>query len=310
MDAIDLRLLSVFSEIYRSRSVTGAAEALSLGQPAVSVALAKLRHHFGDPLFVRMAGSMEPTPFSEGLIGHVREVLGALDTVLAYRDDFDPINSDRTFRICMTDISQMVLLPRLWETLRNEARGIRIVVIPLTSESARLLERGDADLAIGTMPDLDYGFYQQALFQQNFVCMVGQSHPRIDDTLTLEQYQSEDHAVISSAGATPLIVDAEIARLGVKRRVALEIPNFFGAAFVAESTDLLITIPRRLAEILGARGAFKTLPVPFPIPEYRVKQHWHERYNNDAGNRWLRGVVSRLLSDSMGISGAAVSRLD
>jgi DNA-binding transcriptional LysR family regulator len=261
------------------------------------VALAKLRHHFGDPLFVRMAGNMEPTPFSEGLINPVREVLGALETVLTYRDDFDPAHSDRSFRICMTDISQMVLLPRLWETLRYEARGIRIVVIPLTTDSAGLLEQGDADLAIGVMPGVDYGFYQQSLFQQSFFCMLGKDHPRIQTTLSLEQYEAEDHAVISSSGSTPSIVDAEIAKLGIKRRVALEIPNFFGAAFVAESTDLLVTIPQRLGEILGARGAFRTLPVPFHIPEYSVKQYWHERYNNDAGNRWLRGVIARLLSD-------------
>ncbi len=296
MKSIDLRLLSVFDEIVKTRSVTAAAEALDLGQPAVSVALAKLRHHFGDPLFVRTSSGMEPTPFSEGLVRPVRAVLDALDLVLDYRSEFDPGSSDRTFRICMTDISQLVLLPRLWETLRATAPGIRIEIMPLSSDTARLLENGEADLALGLIPQLDAGFYQQLLFRQDFVCMVGREHPRLSDGLSLAQFEAEDHAVVISSGSAPSIVEHEIGRQGIKRRVALKIPSFLGAAFVVEHTDLLVTIPRRLAELLQGRGSFRIFPVPFELPDYEVKQHWHERYHHDDGNRWLRGIVSRLLS--------------
>jgi len=296
MKSIDLRLLSVFDEIAKTRSVTAAAEALDLGQPAVSVALAKLRHHFGDPLFVRTSSGMEPTPFSEGLVRPVRAVLDALDLVLDYRSEFDPGSSDRTFRICMTDISQLVLLPRLWETLRATAPGIRIEIMPLSSDTARLLENGEADLALGLIPQLDAGFYQQLLFRQDFVCMVGREHPRLRDGLSLAQFEAEDHAVVISSGSAPSIVEHEIGRQGIKRRIALKIPSFLGAAFVVEHTDLLVTIPRRLAELLQGRGSFRIFPVPFDLPDYEVKQHWHERYHHDDGNRWLRGVVSRLLS--------------
>lgn len=298
MKSIDLRLLSVFDEIVKTRSVTAAAEALDLGQPAVSVALAKLRHHFGDPLFVRTSGGMEPTPFCEGLVRPVRAVLDALDLVLDYRSEFDPGSSERSFRICMTDISQLVLLPRLWETLRATAPGIRIEIMPLSNDTARLLENGDADLALGLIPQLDAGFHQQLLFRQDFVCMVGREHPRLRDGLNLAQFEAEDHAVVISSGSAPSIVEHEIGRRGIKRRVALKIPSFLGAAFVVEHTDLLVTIPRRLAELLQGRGSFRIFPVPFDLPDYEVKQHWHERYHHDDGNRWLRGVVSRLLSEA------------
>jgi DNA-binding transcriptional LysR family regulator len=126
MEFIDIRLLAVFNEIYKTRSVTAAAQALGLGQPAVSIALSKLRHALGDPLFVRTSSGMEPTPFGEGLVRPVRAVLDALETVLGHRDDFDPATSQRTFRICMTDISQLVLLPKLWKRLRATAPGVRI----------------------------------------------------------------------------------------------------------------------------------------------------------------------------------------
>lgn len=296
MNSIDIRLLSVFDEIYKSRSVTAAAQALELGQPAVSVALSKLRHHFGDPLFVRTSSGMTPTPFGEGLARPVREVLDALDLVIGHRNDFDPMTSDRTFRICMTDISQLVLLPKLWEKLRATAPGIRIEIIPLSNDTPRLLET-EADLAMGLMPQLEAGFYQQLLFRQNFVCIVGTDHPRITDHLSLQQFEAEDHAVISSSGLAPSLIEREIVRQGIKRRIAMQIPNFLGAAFVVEHTDLVVTIPKRLGDVLQGRGSFRIFPVPFPLPEYAVKQHWHERYHHDQGNRWLRRVISELLSE-------------
>jgi DNA-binding transcriptional LysR family regulator len=293
---MDIRLLTVFEEIYKSRSVTAAAAVLDMGQPAVSVALAKLRHQFGDPLFVRTSEGMVPTPLGEGLVRPVRTVLEALDALTGHRDLFDPLTSDRTFRICMTDISQLVLLPRLWETLQRTAPRIRIDVLPLSTDMAQMLESGDADLALGFMPQLEAGFYQTALFKQTFVCMVSAHHPRIQSELTLQDFATEDHAVISSSGSAPLLIDQELERLGINRRITLKIPNFIGAALVVEHTDLLITIPERLGEVLKGRGALRTFPVPFQLPGYEVKQHWHERYHNDPGAQWLRRLIAELLT--------------
>ena len=299
MNTIDIRLLSVFDEIYKTRSVTTAALALDLSQPAVSIALSKLRHHFGNPLFVRTSSGMEPTPFGEGLVRPVRAVLDALDVVLGHQNDFDPVRSERIFSICMADISQLVLLPGLWAKLRTSAPGIRIEITPLSNDTARKLESGEADLALGFMPQLEAGFYQQLLFKQNFVCMVAADHPRITEHLSLAQFEAEDHAVISSSGLAPMIIDREIERLGLRRRVALDLPNFLGAAFMVEHTDLIITIPKRLGDVLQGRGAFRILPVPFPLPGYEVKQYWHERYHHDPASRWLRRVISELLSEAL-----------
>lgn len=298
MDALDFRLLSVFDEIYKTRSVTAAALALDLGQPAVSVALAKLRHQLSDPLFVRTSKGMEPTPFGEGLVRPVRAVLEALDLVHGHRNEFAPATSDRSFRICMTDISQLVLLPKLWESLRRSAPGIRIEIFPLSSDTAQLLESGQADLSLGFMPQLEAGFFQQVLFRQHFVCMVGADHPRIKDALSLAQFEAEDHVAISASGSAPLIIDREIERQGIKRRIALQIPNYLGAALLVEHTEHLVTIPSRLGDVLQGRGAFRIFAVPFALPSYEVKQYWHERYHHDPGSRWLRGVISELLLET------------
>lgn len=296
LETIEIRLLQVFDAIYQTRSVSVAAVALDLGQPAVSVALSKLRHHFGDPLFVRTSGGMEPTPFGESLVRPVREVLRALDVVMGQQNHFDPGTSKRLFRICMTDISQMVLLPGLLKALSEAAPGVRIDVLPLSSDIARLLESGEADLALGLVPQLDAGFHQNVLFSQKFACMVSAHHPRIRQSLSLEQFVSENHAVVSSSGAAPVILDQAIERLGLKRKISLNIPHFIGAALVVEHTDLILTIPERLADVLHGRAAIKIFPVPFELPQYEVKQHWHARFHNDPGSQWLRRVIAGLMS--------------
>jgi len=295
LETLEIRLLQVFDAIYQTRSVTEAAARLELGQPAVSVALSKLRHHFGDPLFVRTTSGMQPTPFGERLVRPVRAVLDALDVVLGQQNTFDPASSKRLFRICMTDISQLVLLPRLWAVLRVAAPGVRIDVLPLSSDIARQLESGEADLALGLMPQLEAGFYQNVLFSQQFACMVSARHPRIQKELRLEQFASENHAVVSSSGAAPLILEQEIARLGIARKISLNIPHFIGAALVVEHTDLILTVPERLAEVLQNRAAVQIYPVPFQMPPYEVKQHWHERFHNDPGSQWLRRQIADLM---------------
>ena len=298
MKTINTRLLQVFNEIYAKKSVSNAALALGLPQPAVSIALAKLREHFGNPLFVRTTDGMVPTPLGAELIEPVRAALNAVSAVVDFSTHFDPSTSKRVFKIAMTDISQLILLPKLWERLRLTAPGVGIDVFPLSNETPQLLESGAVDLALGYVPELEAGFYQQRLFSQHFVCMVSQNHPRIQGKLKLKQYLQEDHAAIVSSGAAPKIIDETLHAMGKERRIALRIPHFLGASFVVELTDLLITIPQRLAEVLQGRGAYVIYPVPFAIPTYEVKQHWHERYHHDAASRWLRGVIADLLTDA------------
>lgn len=298
MNTLDPRLLAVFNEIYKSRSVSAAALTLGLAQPAVSIALARLRRQLGDPLFVRTSRGMEPTPFGEGLVQPVRAVLDAMDQVLGHRNAFDPATADRLFRLCMTDISQLVLLPRLWAAVRESAPGIHFEILPLSDDTGRLLESGAADLALGYMPALEAGFYQQTLFRQGFVCMVSASHPRIGAALSLAEFEAEDHVVVSAAGPAPLLIEREVERLGIRRRIAVRIPSYLGAAFMVERTDHLMTIPRRLAQVLEGRGSFRFMPAPFELPGYDIKQHWHERYHHDPGSRWLRDVISALLTQT------------
>ena len=298
MENLDTRLLQVFDEIYKTRSVSRAADQLGLGQPVVSIALGKLRRHFGDPLFVRTSSGMDPTPLGEELVRPIRHAIDAVQAALGHRIAFDAATAKRTFCIAMTDISQLVLLPGLWAHLHRAAPGVQVEVANLSPDSARMLEAGDVDLALGFMPQLEAGFYQQALFRQHWVCIAGIDHPRVRDNLNLAQYEAEEHAVVTTSGTGHHYFERELARHDIKRRVVLRVPNFLGVAFVVEHTDVLVTIPARLAQMLSEHGRFRIHPLPFEVPGYTVKQYWHERFHHDPANRWLRRVIRDLLGNA------------
>jgi DNA-binding transcriptional LysR family regulator len=294
MEELDLKLLKVFDEVYKTRSVSRAAENVGVTQPSISIALAKLRKHFQDPLFVRTSDGMQPTPYAADLIRPVRDGLGLLDGAMRHRATFDPAQSDRAFCLCLTDISQAVMLPTMLNHLKRIAPAIQLEIVPISSETPRMLESGDADLAVGFMPQLEAGFYQQKLFQQRFVCVVREDHPRIKSRLSLKQFVDEDHIVVTTSATGHWILDKTLEAKGVVRRVAVRLPDFLGLASIVAGTELLACVPERLGEVMRQAAKVKLLAPPVELPSYLVKQHWHERYHHDPANRWLRGVVAEL----------------
>jgi len=297
MAEFDVKLLRVFDEVYKTRSVSRAAEHLGLAQPSVSIALAKLRRHFNDPLFVRTGSGMEATPHAGALVGPVREALRLLETTLGQQAAFEPAKSDRTFRIAMTDISQSVLLPTLLNHLKTVAPSIRIHVVEITAETPRMLESGDADLAIGFMPQIEAGFYQQKLFGQRLVCICSKDHPRIQGRITARQFAAEAHVAIAASGTGHWTVEKALQQRRIERRVALRLPSFLGLGRIVARTDLVATVPGLLADTLSTQDPIQVLPLPVEMPAYAVKQHWHERYHHDPGHAWLRREVATLFRD-------------
>jgi DNA-binding transcriptional LysR family regulator len=291
---IETALLVLFDEIYQTQSVTRAAEKLDVSQPTVSVWLAKLRRALADPLFVRTAGGMKPTPRAEATIGPVRDAL-ALLRGLAGTASFDASTARRVFRLCMTDASHITLLPRLLAHLRTIAPGVGLAVAPIDASTARALEAGEADLALGFVAGLESGFYEQALYKQDFVCLVSARHPRLRDTLTLRNYREEAHVAVLSSTSYPMI-NAALKRQKITRRVHLELPGFLGLAAIVSSTDLVATVPRTIGETLARNGELRVVPCPVKLTTFSVKQYWHARYHHDPGHRWLRARCAELFA--------------
>ncbi|HWK60540.1 MAG TPA: LysR family transcriptional regulator [Eoetvoesiella sp.] len=292
MDNIDLKLLAVFDGIYKTGNISQAAESLGIGQPAVSMSLRRLREHFNDPLFVRTSGGMAPTSLAEDLKPYVTQTLALLHTTLDYRARFDPATSERTFRVCMSDIGQVTALPALLEVIKRDAPSIRIEITTVSEHTPKLLESGEVDLAVGFMTRLDAGFYQQKLLDERFVCIARSGHARIGPTLSLRQFQEELHMVVSSSGTSDELIDRMLQTNNVQRTVAVRVPNFAGITANIENTDYLVIVPERLGLFLQKGWDIKVLPLPFEAVSYQVMQHWHERHAREPGNRWLRAVMS------------------
>lgn len=297
MAKLDLEWLLVFDEVFKTASVSRAAERLDMPQAAASAALARLRRHFGDALFSRTARGMLPTPYAQAIQPSLRAVLEHLEQARAGRGSFDPARAQHSFCIGMTDISEVVLLPTLLNHLRRVAPGVQVEVEKISPESARRLQEGEVDLAIGFMPHLDAGFYQQVLFAQHFVCLVAADHPRIGARLGRAAFAREGHVVVSASGTGHAIVDRLLERAGVARTIALKVPSFLGVARIVAETELVAIVPARYGELMAARERIRLLPVPHALPQYDVKQHWHARFHTDPGNAWLRGTVAQLLGD-------------
>jgi DNA-binding transcriptional LysR family regulator len=293
MDNLDLKNLFVFDEVYRTASISRAAENLDMGQSAVSMILAKFRKHYGDPLFVRTSDGMQPTPLAQDIVGPIRQAMNALQVTLEHRASFDPATATRMFRLCMPDVGQRIVMPKLLDYLRKAAPGVRIDLSYPSELTARLLESGELDLAIGFLAQLEAGYFQQKLFDDRFVCIVNRKHPRLrGSALTLEQFQAESHLIVATQGTGHFIVDQILERNGIRRKMGLRIPNFLGVISTIASTEYLAIVPERFACIIANGNQIKVMELPFDVPQYAVMQHWHERYSKDPAVTWLRESIN------------------
>ena len=285
---IDLNLLRVFDAVLRDKSVTAAAGRLGLTQPAVSNALARMRALFGDPLFVRAASGMDATPFARELAEPVRQALALLESALAHGPGFDPATSSRAFRFYMSDLGQIEFLPPLVERTQRVAPGVRLEALALEVEDiSDALATGALDLAVGFLPGLGPPLRRKQLFRDPYVCLMRADHPDIEKKLTRKKFLAASHALVSYRGGHRVIEEA-LERAGIARRIALRVPHFTVVPMVLSRTNLILTLPERVARVYQRLGKFKSLPPPVPIPPADVGVHWHERFDGDAGNRWLR----------------------
>ncbi|MBL8376690.1 MAG: LysR family transcriptional regulator [Burkholderiales bacterium] len=295
---LDLNLLRVLDALIETRKVTAAAQALDLSQPAVSFALAKLRRSFGDPLFVRTAGGMQPTPLAAGMAGAVREALELVRTRLMQQAAFDAATSGRTFTLSLSDAGEMVFLPRLLAALRERAPGINLVSTQVPAEELqRAMEAGRIDLAAGYFPDLrGDAFYQQRLFDQPYVCLMRAGRALPGGRLTRREFLAAQHAVVLPQGRSQEIFERALAERSLTRRVVLAIPHFMSVPFVIMDSDLIATVPLSVAQAFCAAFPLKYCPLPIRLESVVLKQFWHVRFHRDPAGAWLRGLMRELFA--------------
>lgn len=289
---LDLNLLVALDALLTERSITRAAERLSLTPSAVSSALSRLRTYFDDELLVQVGRKMEPTPRAEGLHDAVRDVLVRIDSTIAAQPKFDPATSDRTFRIFLSDYSQLVFAPHLLALAAEQRCTARFEFLPQVSNPQRSLERGEADLLIIPRGFLSPDHPEEVLYDEEFVCAVWRHGALAKDELTFERYLEAGHVVMQPQGGTGESFEAWfLRRYGVARRVAVTTYGFAPLPALVCGTDYVATVHARLAHTLAAAWPLEIKKPPVPIERMEQGVQWHKYRMQDPGLTWLRGLL-------------------
>lgn len=295
---IDLNLLVVFDLLYQEQNTQRVALRLGITQPAVSHALKRLRYLLDDELFERTSQGLQPTPRASQLHPGIADALARVSSTLNLQDVFNPELSERTFNLNMTDIGEIVFLPRLLQHFSQAAPGVSLNTVRSHNNDLKYeMEEGQIDLAVGLIPQLGAGFYQQRLFVQRYVCLMRHDHPLATGDFSLEDFRTASHAVVIAQGTGHGIIEAQLARAGVDRPVRLTLPNFAAVPYIISSSDLVVTVTDKLAEATRKRFGLTVREHPLVFPEIAINLFWHRRFHQDPGNRWLRGLMFSMFSE-------------
>jgi DNA-binding transcriptional LysR family regulator len=291
---VDLNLLVALDALLAERNVSRAAVRLHLSQPATSALLARLRELFGDPLLLRSARGMLPTPRALELLGPVKQVLDEIDAIVQPRAAFDPARAVQTFTLSASDYVEYALLPTLVDYLERKAPGVRLAVRPLDLETvAKQMESGEVDLCITGLQNAPAGLHQQPLYAERMVSVVRRKHPGVGTHLTLEKFCSLEHILVSVRGSGfSARVDDALAKLGRKRRARLAVPHFLLVPEIVARSDMIGALPERLAR--GYANKLRMFELPLEIGGFTVGQIWHERNQREPAQLWLREVLLEL----------------
>ncbi|KHJ68072.1 transcriptional regulator [Pantoea rodasii] len=287
---LDLNLLKALDALLDERSVTRAAERLSLTQPAVSGMLVRLRECFDDPLFTRTQRGIIPTLRALELAQPIKTILAEVSELLQPKA-FDPATAEITLKVAATDYALRAVIVPFMAALRLQAPGIRVAVLPVNNEQLTAqFERGDIDFALITPDTAPADLHARSLYDEDYVCLLREGHPLAQtDAFTLDSFCAQDHALVSYVGGSfSGVTDKSLAALGRSRRVTLSVCSFLVLPEILRVSDLISVVPRRLTQDLPG---LSVLPPPLAIQGFNKIVVWHERTHRDAGHRWLRELL-------------------
>jgi len=286
---IDLNLLVVFSALMKYQNVSAAAKSLSITQPSMSNALNRLRSTLNDEILVRVKGGMAPTPKALKLKGPISRMITELEYLLLEDQEFDPTELDMTFTMSSTDAIQQFILPRLLERLREVAPNISLNFISLDPEySLHQLESGNVNFILAVNWTAPQHLKQVRLYDESFSCMLREDHPALSREWDLESYAALNHLLVAPLGGKVGVVDKLLEEKGLSRKITVTTPHFLIVPSILMSSDLIVTLPTRVAKELSNYYPLKVIPPPIAIPEYSIYTMWHPRFDYDPVYKWFR----------------------
>jgi DNA-binding transcriptional LysR family regulator len=303
---LDLNLLRLFDAVWRTRSVSLAAQQMGMSQPAASQGLARLRAMLGDALFERSGSGVRPTPRADRLAQAVQTALATIEEALNASQVFEPQRSKRVLRLHLSDIGEARFLPELMQTLQRHAPGMRLEAMPLPHDKiGPALDNGQLDLAIGFLPEVSDTLHQP-LLSDRYVVLLRQGHP----------VAKRWHQLQKKAGASPdathaLLAELEFAAVRThtdtlrildlmhwQHRLRLTVSHFLSLPGIVRSSDLAVLMPRNFAQGFAQAGELAIIEPDLPLRDFTVSMHWSQRFDKDPCLQWLRATVAQLFSTS------------
>ncbi len=284
----ELNLLVIFDSVMTERSITRTAQRLSMTQPAVSNAVARMRSAWKDDVFVKDGRNIQPTTFAKNLWQQIKDPLHNLNQAIA-PDNFEPQTAKRTFRIAVTDI----IVDSLWLEMRQffeqHAPGINLHAVPYTIDKAqRVLDDAEVDLVISSIIPDSSNISSSHLIDTCFLCAMRVDHPLAKPDLSVEEFAAAEHLLVSLSGDSYGVTDRVLHQHGLTRRVAMTVNHFSSAAPLLMETDLIAVLPAGAIYKHVASGKLSVTRCPVEIPYSPISMLWHKRQDNDAGLKWLR----------------------
>lgn len=305
LHGVDLNLLVALNILLKERSVTQAADFLGITQPAMSNTLKRLRLQFDDPLLVRTSEGMKPTERAKLLEPEVRELIMHVERVVRPVQEFNPLESDKLFRIAVSDYAESTLIPELLNLLRKEAPNIVIDIMTPSDVSYQDVEQGHIDFVINRFDVLPDSFHTSVLWTDSFTCMLWKENP-IASEFNLSTYTDAQHIWVSKTGMGVGVgvnpediqrlgwVDVTLNKLGKKRNIKVFTRHYQAAMLMVENKDLVLTIPTRAARMKADNPNLVFLPPPFEIPEMELNMAWSGLLHHNSAHRWFRRTVAEV----------------
>jgi DNA-binding transcriptional LysR family regulator len=295
--SVDLNLLVVFDAVFQTGSTSVAARHMGMSQPAVSNALARFRAVVGDPLFVRHPQGVTPTEKARELAPVVRQALTMLEAALEQKAGYDYASASTDFLVAMEEWSEITLIPNLVQWLREVAPGVRVSI---TEDKGKVaydaMRKGTLDMWIAYDRDpLPEDFEAKILFEDERVCLVREEHGIIDRKLSLQTYLNTPHVVLNQQIRGMTGLSAFLMENGWQRNVAMQIASYLSVAPVLLRTDMIATMPKRMALHLLEHYPLKMLDLPFKMPLLAFYLKWHKSKTRDSRHAWMRKSIVDLV---------------
>ncbi len=296
LHGIDLNLLVAFDALIAERSVTRAGIRIGRTQPAMSAALSRLRALLNDELFVRGPDGLHPTMRALELAEPISRALTDIQRTLEFRQVFDPAQSTATFAIGLAEHPAHLILPRLVARLRQDAPGVILQIRSFVhrDDAVTLLDDGEADVTIGVPPTPAGRILSQALFAERFVCVVRNGHPQADQPMTLDTFLELSHLLVSPENDNFGLVDAALSKQGLRRRLALTLPQMYAAPALVASSDMIATLMEGVVEASGRAAELRVMDPPLDLPSVQYNMAWHRRNDVHPAQKWFRSLIASL----------------